>query len=956
MVRRIASPLMAAAIAGACLCATPAWAQSPGNAAGRGAADLDEIVITGSRIKRTGADTPMPTSIIDVDAIERAGATTLAELVNQVPSLFITQTAQTANQEGNAGIESLDLRGMGTERTLALVNGRRRVAAMPGTSAIDIATIPTGLVERVEVITGGASALYGADAVAGVVNFKLRDDFQGLQANGSYSGSTRGDLDGYDLDILAGRNFADDRGNVTFFAAYSDHPDTVAGQDRPWTASGTPLYVLGSDGIRHLTDGNRSIYDHQEAIVELGGRGNLYTFTADGALRQPELGPGGITNIANTSSNLSSYLTDGGEFLGRYDDWLLQVPTEKLSLYGTSKFAITDRVKVFGDLAWAQTDSRSEYRAWSAYGFDFVPGDSPFITPEMIAANGAPIGSLGFTRRYTELGRGQTTYDRSMVQGTAGFEGEYGESWSWSAYYSYGKTRQDVTSVNATASDRYYLALDSTDDGAGNAICRSTLTDPGNGCVALNPFRTLTQDVIDYLQFDSSPARQELTQQVFSAYTTGDLFSLPAGAVQAVLGAEYRKESNDIGATPEFDPESPSFDPSLGTSEVALVGEYNVKEVFGELRIPIFKDITGLKELSVEGAVRLSDYSTAGETTAYKAALAWSPVQGVRFRGTYGQAVRAPNINELFTSTRISGAWLSDPCNYWDVVNRPSRSEYTAANCAAIAPANSATYWQWRDVIASGNSALDVETAKTYTAGVVLQPEFARGLTFTVDYFDIDLEDAIDSFGAQLIMEKCVDAPTLDNQFCGFVARDANNNLVSVETKELNLARYTTRGIDFEVNYAAPIGPGTLSVNAAATKLLERSFILDMDDPNSIEDTVGQFGSPEWKGAMRTAWSQGPLVFNWTLRYYSRMRPGSGVTAETHDIVYTDEVMYHDFYVGYSLTNSVSLYGGLSNAFDEAPPRLPGAEAGGANFEWGYQSGVYDVIGRTFYLGARFTP
>ncbi|MGH7027072.1 TonB-dependent receptor domain-containing protein [Brevundimonas sp.] len=489
-----------------------------------------------------------------------------------------------------------------------------------------------------------------------------------------------------------------------------------------------------------------------------------------------------------------------------------------------------------------------------------------------------------------------------------------------------------------------------------------TIEDPVARFHDMNAF-TLTQGVIDYLQYDTSDAVQTLKQQVFSAYATGELFDLPAGAVKAVLGAEYRKESNDIGAAPEYDEASDKFDPTLGVTETSLVGEYDVAEVFGELRLPLLANLPGAEELTFEGAVRYSDYSTAGETTAYKLALDWAPIRDIRFRTTYGQAVRAPNISELFTTTRVGGAWLADPCNYYDVDNRISRSQYTKANCQTLAPQNVNTYWQWLDVLNTGNEDLKVETANTFTAGVVLRPRFVPNLSLTVDYFDIDLEDAIDSFGAQLIMEKCVDAPTLNNIFCDYVNRDpVTKNLVSVEVTQLNLAQFTTRGLDFEMDYRFDVHDigtgavaGTVAVNAVYTKLLERTFILDPTDPNTIDETVGLFGSPEWKGAIRTSWNSGPWTASWTLRHISPMRPGSHVTSDLYDVSETDHVFYSDLYAGYQLNDRVSVFGGLRNAFDKAPPRLPGAEAGGANFEYGYQAGTYDVLGRTFYVGIRLT-
>lgn len=975
-----------AAVAVLCMAATPALAQSAPTSEQEAATAIEEIVVTGSRIRRSGTQTPTPTTIIDAETITKSGVTELADLVNEIPSLFVSQSNQTSNLQGNAGLNALDLRGLGTHRTLVLVNGRRRVPAMPGTSAVDISAIPSALVQRMEIITGGASALYGADAVAGVANFILKQDYEGLEGGVSYSGSTRGDMPGYNADFLWGKNFQDGRGNLTLFGSYNNYTDTIMGQDRPWTARGTPAYRSNDDGTYRLTDGNVQVYDSYVAMVELGGRGNIWSFNPDGSLRRPVYGPGGLQGVSS-NSDFYSYRSDGGEFGGRYDDYALVVPSERYNLSASSTYQLTDSIKVFGDVTYNNTVSSQLQRGYSSYGTDIVPWDSPFITAEMRAANNGVYDNVAFARRFGELGLNESQYDRTMYQATVGIEGRFNflnqSDWEWTAAVSKGQTEQEVRYLNGTASNRYRLALDTTTGANGQAVCRSTLTDPTNGCVPLNPFKPLTQDVIDYLQYDTSPAVHSLDQTVFTAHVTGTLFNLPAGPVQTALGVEYRKEENDIGLTPEFDPTSPLFDSSIGiTSNQPLQGEYDVKEAFAELRIPLLSNLPLVEDLSLETAARFSEYSTAGKTESYKLALNWTPVHDLRIRATYGQAVRAPSVSELYTAAVRQNSWIADPCNYWDPLNRTSRTENTLSNCNSLFPRGDLSlgfndpavtdeqrrnrtywnnYWQWLPVYHSGNENLKVETSTTYTVGAVLQPRFIPGFSLTVDYWDIQLDDAVGSFGAQQILEKCVDLASMDNMFCGLVDRDpVTNQLQAVNVQSLNMSEFATRGIDFEARYSFRLedigmGPeaGTLSINAIYTKLLERSFILDATDATTHSDTVGTFGSPEWKGAIRTTWNSGPWTVNWNLRHFSPMRPGSYVTPEAYDISDTDDVFYNDFYASYQATDKVSVYGGLRNAFDREPPRLPGAEAGGANFEYGYQAGNYDVVGRTFYVGLR---
>lgn len=927
-----------------------------------------QIVVTGSRILRKVTDSPAPVAVVTSEQIRAAGTQEVADVVNELPSISITQTNQTSNLAGNAGVNALDLRGLGTQRTLVLVDGRRQVPVIAGTSAVDVSTIPSALVDHIEVLTGGASAMYGADAVSGVVNFILKRNFQGIDASAQYGNSDRWDMPTYDLDVLGGTNFNHDRGNVTLFAYRGAQLGNVTGEDRPWTAGGYPFYARATTNEPFsIVDNQRSIYSANTAQVLLGGK--LWTFDQNGALAQPVLGPGGITNLApvnlNNPANVGTLVTNGGDYGGRYDSWYLVVPSKRTALRGSLDYEFSDALKFSGSVQYSHNTSRAQYAAWNEYGQNAVPTDSPFITDQMRQANGGSITApLNFARRFPELGLARTEYDRSMLQANVGIHGEYdifSKPWNYSVYYAYGDTHEKTRDVNATASNRYLQAIDSTVGPDGQPICRSTLTDPADGCVPLNPFMPLQAREIAYLQYTSDWSHSTLQQQVASGYTGGELFDLPGGPAQLVLGAEYRKEKNNIGVIPQYNPDSPLFDPSIGTTASPLVGSYTVREEFSEVSLPLVKNLPLLHTLSLDGAVRFSHYSTAGNTTTWKLGGLWSPIRDIRFRGTYGKAVRAPNIGEIFTASNISGMWLSDPCNYYNVKYRADMSQYAAANCAAIKPSNYNTYWLWLQTNTQGNPALKPEVAKTLTLGVVLQPRFIKNLTLTADYYNIDLRGAIDTFPAQTVIDRCVDAPSLNNIFCGLVQRDANHNLTGVLLEKVNIARYLTRGIDYELLYRLDLSQfaggrkiGKIDVDAAFTRLLRRNYTLDPANPDTVTKFAGTFGSPKWKGVVRTTYDGGTFGLTWTLRYFSPMRPGSTYTAENYTKIWTPVVVYNDFSGWARLRPNLDFFAGMRNAFDRAPPRIPGAEAGGANFELGYQAGVYDVIGRTFYAGVRF--
>lgn len=979
--RRRGQLAVAVAIA---LCATAtgaAWAQDAAAAATQekqataalDAKDLDTVIVTGSRIRREpGFEGPAPVTAISAEKIQASGYTQIADMVNQLPSFAVTQSSQTANQTGNVGVSALDLRGMGVQRTLTLVDGRRQVASIPGTAGVDVSALPASMIERVDVVTGGASALYGADAVNGVVNFILKRDYEGLEASVRYADSSRGDMPTYTGDVLFGKNFADNRGNFTLYGFWEENSGTVRGQDRPWTANGYPYYARAKSTDPYtILDNSRNVYNSPNATVSLGNCSSanaancLYTFNPDGSLRHSQLGPGGLTNLSTDFNVLQQGTTDGGEFGGRYDSWYLVTPSDRQTVRSTLDFDVTDSLRLVGTVNYSQSQSEASWRSLSTYGSggsEVVPYYSPFITQEMIDANGGAFTKgIAFGRHFDEeLGHMRQQTDRKLLQATVGMEGYFdfiGRSWNYEAYYSYGRSRQRTRELNAASYDRLISGLDSYVDAAGNPICWNGPA----GCVAINPFKRLTSDMVDWLTYDTDWSSTTLTQKVASAYVSGGLFDLPGGEAKIVVGSEYRKERNEIGTIAQYDPSNAAYDPTLGVTQTGLNGEFSVKEIFSELSLPLLSDVAGAKRLSLELAGRISDYSTAGRTTTTKLGLEWAPIEDITLRGTYGKAIRAPNIGELFTAGTISSAWIYDPCNDWALANRSDTTDFTAANCAAISPSDTSVnnYWQWKDIVYSGNKNLKPETAKTTTFGVVLRPRFASNLTVSADYYKIDLRGVISTLNYQTILNYCVDQSSLDNTFCDAVTRDQNGDIVEVAVQQLNLSQSIARGVDINANWYYDLGEtadsnaGRIILDLSYGRTLQRQFVADPQNPDDVWDYLTRWGTPKWKGTVRTGWSNPKMSFYWTLRHVSKMRASNSSTS-TYEREWAGNTFYSDFYASYQFTPKVSIFGGLNNAFDRAPPRVPGAEAGGAGFnQSGSQAAVYDVLGRTFNLGVR---
>ncbi len=942
-----------------------------------------EVVVTGTRIRNRSAAAATPTEVIDSKQIKQSGTREIADLVNELPQLVISQSDQTSNANHDKdsmdyqqpGLNALDLRGLGIKRTLTLVDGRRHVPGAPGTSAVDVSTLPAGLIDRVEVITGGASALYGADAVAGVANFILKKNYDGFESTIQYGNSTYWDMPTYDLSILYGKNFDHGRGNFTLYGSYSGSPGMVTGADRPSTAGGYPAWEtvgLVTGNPNFILDGRHDLYNAQYANVLLGGK--VWTFNTDGTLRAPQLGPSGIlptTDDLSQSSSISTLQTDGGEYGGRYDGWLLSVPSKRYTLHASLDYKLNDSVSYFLQLDYATNRNVSESAFLTEFGTNPLDPANPYITDQMRAANGGSITDpLYFVRRYQELGNSTSIYERQMSQVVTGFDGSlpgllWGHDWTWSAYYSYGKTAETNQDLNQSSYTRYLNALDAVTGPGGTVECRVKLTDPNDPCVPLNPFKPLTADVIKYLQFNTDPAHSSLQQHVVSAYATGGLFNLPAGEVDLVLGGEYRKEIQDIGAVPQYDPNSPSYVADDGVVQNPLHGVYDVKEIFSELNVPILADLPLANKLSLDAAVRLSDYSTAGRTTSYKYGLQWAPVKDLRFRATYGVAVRAPDISEAFTATSVQNSYLSDPCNYYNLPHRTTNTQYTAANCAAIGqPANVNTYWLWTEIDKQGNPNLHVETGKTLTVGAVLQPRVMKNFSLSADYYHIDLTNVVSTVDPQTILDQCVDAPTLNNNYCSLVVRDpTTHNLVAVIDKNVNLAQRLTAGVDFNLTYFVDLKAwgwgersGRLGVDSTYTRLFYNTYTADPSDPTNIVKTIGVFGFPKWKGVTRFTYQNGPLNVGWSVRHFSPMKGDPTFTEALYTPYDTKDVFYHDLNASYNLPRyHVSITAGFNNLLNTAPPRYPGAEAGGNYFsDTGWEGGMFDVIGRTGFISLTY--
>lgn len=916
---------------------------------------IDEVVITGTRISRNGTATPIPITMLDSETIGLNGDINVADLVNELPSLRTTQSPANSNfSEQEAGTNFLDLRGLGINRTLVLVDGRRQVAGRPGSAALDTNTIPASLVERVEIITGGASAVYGADAVSGVVNFIMKDDFEGLQFDFQSGRSDRGDGESYQLSITGGANFEDQRGNV-YFNLTQDETGKVVGIDRDYANQrirfasnpantgpndGIPDQILFSNtGFVGTPPSGQVQFPNGSGGTYLGeGFGGPFTFDASGNLVSQD-----------TGLLVEPYLSVGGNNAGNLsENDLLQVPVKRRLLTSGLTYDINDYVTFFANGKYAKTEAQTaQQTSFTLPGVEpiYITSDNPYV-PQALVDILATEGVDGFfvSRTNRDHGKRRSKSHRDTFQAMIGIKGDINNHLDYSFHYQSGRTDVTTEFINRQIPSRFQQALDVIEDPvSGEPVCR----DPSNGCVPFNVLgpNMATPEALAWSLADFS-STGTIEQDVINLTLTGDtgaFLNLPGGPVGFASGLEYREEFAEteegfLRNTGDIF-NSPSIDDTKG--------EYDVFEAFAEVNLPLLADLPFVDALNLDAAVRTGDYSTIGRATAWKIGGDWAPSADIRFRFTKSLAVRAPNIGELFAPSGVDNVFLIDPC---DAANLASGSPNRAANCSADGvPAGfiSQSLNRTNTVITGGNPDLLEEEADTITFGVVITPEFLPDLSVTIDYWDIEIDGAINNFPAQAIVNNCYDAASLDNPFCALVSRQANSQFNQIESTLINIASFTASGIDFEINYNTEIGNGFLDLSFMGTLLDDLTFY--GQEGGTGDEEAGELGDPETVFNIRATYSLNNFIFSLEERFQSGQAFDLAEPSEVRSPNETDDVWYTDVQFRYNFSESTSVYLGIDNLFDQDPPRL--AQIPEIRSFTG-DSISYDQMGRYFRVGA----
>jgi iron complex outermembrane recepter protein len=935
---KISSSSVAMAVAAA-LYSASGTAQQAAEQGAEGAAQ--EVVVTGTRVSRSGFDTPVPITVIDAQAIEKAGFNNVNDILLQTPAVGIGQGIETASYSNDAGATFVNLRGLGTDRTLVLVNGHRRVSGTQSSSAVDLTTIPANMVERIEIVTGGASAVYGADAVTGVVNVILKDDFEGLSLTGRGGISAEhGDGESYALGAYGGTLFADDRGTLNIGLSYNDEEPFFI-RDRsflfpPLNFIGNPANTGPDDGIpdQITIEDVRYVQTHPAGTFVIGDT----RYTVDPALRQTQ--NGALFNSGLVGSN-------GGDGYNDLDYRALRLKQSTFATLANLRYGVSEGIELFVESGFANT--RTVDPRTPTFDFDLLlQRDNPFI-PAAVAAlmdtNG--LTELAVSRTHKDHGNTQeTTVDRTTYNVITGLDGKIGEDFRWEVFYQYGRYSQNLA-TNSRIESKFFDALDViSDPTTGDPVCRSA-TARATGCVPLNIIgqNVATPEALDYIGH-ARILNVRNTQQIAGLQATGKLFELPAGALGYAVGAEYREESlqsRDDGLAEE---ELLFFVDNGGPPSNARM---SVKEAFVEAVVPLLKDAPFARQFDLEGALRVSDYDTIGNTVAWKLGAEWAPVDDVRFRVTRSSSVRAPNLAELFSPGIRSDVGVEDPCDISRIGLSPNRE----ANCIALGVPDG---WvdarlSGRSGLTGGNPDLQEETSRSWTVGAIFSPRFAEGLRVSVDYWKIDIEDAVNAIGATDILEKCVDLQSIDNAFCPLITRGANFSVDQILLSDVNIGQLRARGIDVQADYGFDLSsirdslPGRIRLRVNATYLDEHDELVDPEDPQSLIVRVGEVENPRFLGSMDVSYLRGELDLRWTIHYIG----GASVDVQSSDEAYDrpswGALATHDLVAAYDLSDRFNVYAGLNNVFNTKPPRNPITS-------WGiYEASRYDSIGRFLFVG-----
>jgi outer membrane receptor protein involved in Fe transport len=939
----------------------------------------EEIVVTGSRIKRANnISSPTPMVTLGEDQIENTGSVNVYDILNELPQAGDALSRGNTNfTVGSSGVQTVNLRGLGSGRTLTLVNGRRWVGGQPGEGYVDLNSIPTDLIQKLEVITGGASSVYGSDAIAGVVNIILKDDFEGMSLEVMEGGYDAGDGDTKLASLTFGASFADGRGS-SIFNIRTDEQGSVFARDRA-PNTGTDVFYYGwyygadygAPYDSYILDPGYSSYPPQGRFFVSGSNGDSTGMkTFDCSQRD-------IDSVTK-SSTVVDWGGSAACGFNRTHYRQLEIPLDRYSVFNSNKYEFDNGNTFFTELAFTSVDSTSSFEpvpfssedAFGGIGTKGFNIRNPYMPEAIRAAALAAQGVLDangdytlgtdasgntvagmylnaagneievpFIRRLAEFGGRGSENTRQTFRAAIGFDGTLSNGMDWDAYYSYGFSDRMQYSGAYNAANMAY-AVNAITGPTGQPVCADPIAQARN-CVPINLFGidAASPEAVDYVKATTS--RQSKNKQRTAAFNiTGD-FNLLGFDASFAAGVERREERGmDV-------PDPLQLAGLHGGNKVPLtIGEYSVNGYYGELLVPLVQGLPFMQEITFETAYRVDHYSTSGTVDATKYGISWVINDDVRFRTVISESVRAPSISDLYSGQAQSYTSIPDPCAGVGGAAEANMNPVVVANClsdpriAATAAAGrfdvdtnetiagfsySQPQLQTISGFTGGNENLGEESADTTTMGIVWTPSYVEGLAVTLDYYEIEIEDVISSVSASRLINECYTSTDYPNASqCNAHSRFDSGHLRYWYSYGVNQSKYETAGYDLALGYTfEDLGmvPGELDIRAIATK--RDKHIYQTTSTSTPTDFVGEVGLNDDIARVNFTWTTDDWLVSLQTNYYSAAQDDVTQPEGSYHLQAVDAYTYLDLQVRYDLTDSVDVYFGIDNLTDKQPPYCP---------------------------------
>ena len=964
--------------------------------------EVEKIIVTGSRLRRTNFDTPSPIVSVGKNELNDTGLGSLSEiLVDQIPAIsesFSNTNSQSSVQ--NTGLSTINLRDLGTDRTLTLIDGRRVVSNSYSGNYISLGTIPSGMVQRVEVISGGASAVYGSDAIAGVVNIITQTDKLGSEIKVRGGTTPEGGGDEFTLDAEHGFTFANSQG-YGFFSATWDRQFGINWEDRDRAAIEASYDYLASKmcNAMNTIDGDQCMRDITQADWRERSDGTYGGGFEEGL----DAADGGYYYTADGLQSGWNEERDGINY-EMFDK--IKVPNDRFAAALKLDYDLNDSVRGYAQVQYSKTGSRNvkspedEYEGADALILDPLTGaageispgyielDNPFL-PDEIRDNAK--GRINWDRRFAEVGPVTTDNSRETIRSWAGLKGTaFNDEWDWDVSVGYGTFEQKQKRLNELNTVRVRQALASERLADGTVQCKDADA-RAEGCVPLNIFGigSITPEMADWIR--ATPViTTDITQLNVQGYMTGDLFEMPAGPVATAFGFEYRRDTQDVITNKEQRYGGVTFNVVPTFS-----GDMDIYEAFAEASIPLLRDTTLAKSLDLETSLRIANYSPEGIDTmaSYRAGFSWVPASGYMVRANYSRAQRAPNITELMSPPRGDFDSFSDICDGVTATSTELGHDACRQEAGiAQAIANEGVFEDENSGYSpnTGNELLKEETADTYTLGLTIQPDFAPNLGMSFDYYDIQISDSIEQIGNEDILQECYASAAVpfgeNNSFCGDITRDSDGQITQILQRVFNLSETRTRGYDIAINYRYDLPEyGSLRLKLDWNHVTEYSITYEGNDGTVVNRYDGELDSGIFTDKARASltWSYEDLRVRWTTKYKSDIVDSHDRVEDMRELfaenaascaagddscvenpeqpkyLYYPSYITHDISLSYNLAlqgdQDVRLFAGVNNIFDDQGPFIPytgdNVEHGVGNFDSEYGGGV----GRFVYLGAQYS-